>query len=170
MTGSWMIKLFICGYARHGKDSVAEILQRRFGLRHESSSHLAMRLFLREELKKHDLVYETEEACYADRLNHRQLWFDIIKNYNSSDLSRLSRAIFADNDIYVGIRNCREFKTAQENNVVDLSVWVDATQRLGTIEKGSITIEPSDCDFTVLNNGSYQDLEIKIFRIFSRIL
>jgi ribose 1,5-bisphosphokinase PhnN len=56
------MKLFICGPARHGKDTVAAVLRENYGLTHESSSHFCMRVFLREALEaRYGLVYDSEE-------------------------------------------------------------------------------------------------------------
>jgi hypothetical protein len=166
------MKLFICGYARHGKDEVAGILKRCFGASHESSSHIAMKEFLREELAtKYGLVYESEDDCYADRVNHRALWHKIISEYNRDDLTRLSRLIFSKHDIYVGIRCRRELWASLVAGVGDMAVWVDATKRVGTIEPDSSnTITTDDCLFTITNNESISELRFRVGRVFSRLL
>ena len=161
----------ICGYARHGKDTVADILKETFGLRHESSSHIAMREFLREELAdRFGLVYESEEDCYKDRVNHRAKWFDLISEYNRDDLARLCRLVYETNDIYVGIRCVWEFKAAKYQRLFDLSVWVDACGRHESEPVSSNTITRDDCDFVIINNGTEEELGRKVKRTFFYML
>lgn len=162
------MKIYICGYARHGKDTVADILSNWYGLRHESSSHIAMREFLRNTLAcQYGLRYASEEHCYEDRVNHRALWFNIIKRYGEGDPARLSRLIFRDNDLYVGIRNVEEFYASMMERLVDLSIWVDASERLGKTEgKDSNNLNPDDCDIVIRNNGTRKELEQKLSRVF----
>lgn len=161
----------ICGYARHGKDTVVDILKETFGLRHESSSHIAMREFLREELEsRFGLVYESEEDCYKDRVNHRAKWFDLISEFNHNDPARLCRLIYRTNDIYVGIRCVDELKAARQGGLFDLSVWVDASDRIGPEPLSSNTITRDDCDFVILNNGGLEDLSHKVKRTFFYLL
>lgn len=165
------MKFMICGYARHGKDTVADILKATFGLRHESSSHIAMREFLREELAdRFGLVYESEEDCYNDRVNHRAKWFDLISEFNQNDPARLCRLIYRTNDIYVGIRSVEELKAARREGLFDLSVWVDASQRIGPEPKSSNTITADDCDFIISNNGREEELGRKVKRTFFYLL
>jgi len=164
------MKIMICGYARHGKDHAAEVIKRWFGLRHESSSNIAMRLFIREGLAvRHGLTYATEAECYADRVNHRPLWFDMVCEFNKEDPTRLTRAIFKDWDVYVGIRNVTELRAAKEANLVDLIIWVDGSERLPPENVDSNTITANDCDVTVTNNGTVEEFEDKLVRLFHAI-
>lgn len=162
------MKLFICGYGRHGKDYAAEILNQLYGLKFDSSSHFAMRACVREGLAvRHGLTYATEAECYADRVNHRAKWFDLICEFNREDPARLARLMFIENDIYVGIRNVDELDACKDEGLADLVIWVDATERLGVTEDASSnTITPEDCDFTVFNNGTKEEFVKKLARIF----
>lgn len=164
------MKLFICGHARHGKDTVAEIIRDDFGLSFDSSSHFAMNRFLRDELKnRYGLTYETAEECYRDRVNHRAKWFQIIADYNLDEPRRLSEEIFKAHDIYVGIRNRVELYDARD--LADFAVWVDASKRVPIPEGvGSNNITPDDCDFSIPNNGDIRALYQKVRKIFRRIV
>jgi len=170
------MKVFICGPARHGKDTVGEILKTNFGLTFDSSSHFCMRHFLREILERdHGLAYDSEEDCFADRVNHRKLWYNIIYNWNrehgNGGLTRLSRAIFQENDIYVGIRDREEFIASKP--LSDLAVWVDAQPRLTITGQEALfadnLIQASDCDVTIRNDGTYADLQRKVLRLFGNL-
>jgi hypothetical protein len=58
-------RLLILGYARHGKDTVAEMLHRKHGFRFISSSEFVGREIIWEVWGK--LHYPTFEAMFEDR-------------------------------------------------------------------------------------------------------
>lgn len=161
---SWLNgeKLVIMGYARHGKDTVCELLANKYGLKFTSSSWFcAERIVLPKARDEATMpFYKDVEACYNDRSNHRAFWFDAITAHNTPDKARLGREIFEQNDVYCGIRNAREFHALKNAGVVTWSIWVDATERGMPIEdKSSCTVEPWMADFVLDNNGSLEDLE-----------
>ena len=161
------MKLFILGHARHGKDTVAEFLRDKFDLTFQSSSLFAAELVVRPYLAERGIVYPNLPACYADRVNHRAAWFDAIVEYNKP-LDRLSRAIFDEFDMYVGIRNRNEFLHARE--LADLSVWVDAFDRVGPESTSSMTILRSDADIIIDNSTSLNDLYDRVYNLFLPLL
>ena len=55
--------LCLVGHMRHGKDSMAEILQDEFGLRFKSSSEAAAEIFIYDVLSK-KYGYETPFECF----------------------------------------------------------------------------------------------------------
>lgn len=72
----------------------------------------------------------------------------------------MGRAIFAKYDLYVGNRNAREFHALRNASVFDISIWIDACERLEYREpRTSLTIEPWMCDYVVDNNGTQADLK-----------
>lgn len=159
-------KIGICGYARHGKDTVAEFLRTRYGLTYQSSSVAAMRIFLRDQLaREYGLVYDTEEACFADRHNHRDKWHRLITDYNTSDWGRLGREIFGHYDIYVGCRHPKELE-AWESEWNLLTIWVDASRRLPPESTDSNIITSDHCHVIIDNNGSQADLEWRLRGLF----
>jgi len=159
-----MPNLMICGYARHGKDTFAEMLAKYANMTFESSSHFAARQVVYPVLKdKYD--YETLEQCYEDRVNHREEWFDLIRAYNEDDLCRLSREIFKVHDMYVGIRNPAEFFAARDAGIFDLSIWVEASQRHPPEPNTSNGMQRSMCDLVVENNHPIDQLDLKAQRL-----
>lgn len=157
-------KVLVMGYARHGKDTVCELLRDRYGLRFVSSSQFAAERVVFPALQKmwpnQDVPhYETVQQCFEDRANHRKLWYDLITAHNTPDLSRLGRDIFEDHDVYCGIRNAREFHALKNAGVFDVAIWVDASGRgLPAEGKDSCTVEPWMADFVLDNGGSLEDL------------
>ena len=96
-------KLLIIGHQRHGKDTLAEILNEEFGLRFKSSSLSAAEIFIYDELK-YKYEYKTPEECFEDRVNHRAEWYNMICDYNKDDKARLAKGILESADCYVGMR------------------------------------------------------------------
>lgn len=161
------MKLLITGYGRHGKDTVCGILRDRYGLKFESSSFFVAERHVRGYLQsKYGLVYNTLEACYADRVNHRDKWFEAIVDFNTPDLARMGREMLVDNDIYCGLRNIDEFRAMKRENLFDLSVWVDASCRLPPEPETSMTIKAEDCDLLLDNNGTLSELRHLVYGLY----
>ena len=155
------LKLLVIGHGRHGKDTVCEILRDRYRYSFESSSQFCSRLFIYNDLKE-KYSYDNEEQCYADRHNHRAEWYDAICNYNVPDASRLGREIFKQHDIYCGLRNKKEFHAMKNTGVFDYAVWVDRSDHLPEEAKTSMSLEQWMADFTIDNNGSFEELNFNI--------
>jgi hypothetical protein len=167
------MKIMVIGHARHGKDTVGELLKKHYGLSFTSSSlfcanRIMMPAFDRVNAahKEEDrVVYADAQACYEDRGNHREFWHDEIAAYPSNDLSILVREIFESNDVYCGCRNDREFLQAKGEGLYNLSLWVDASLRHPPEKRGSMKLEKWMADEVVDNNGTEEQLERNLLRI-----
>ena len=162
------LKLLVIGHGRHGKDTVCEILRDKYDYSFESSSRFCSKLFIYDMLKD-KYGYTDEEQCYADRHNHRAEWYDAICDYNVPDAARLGREIFAEHDIYCGLRNKREFFAMQNTGVFDYCIWVDRSEHLPPENKNSMSLEQWMSDFTLDNNGTIADLEFNVGQLISHI-
>lgn len=158
------IKLMVIGYARHGKDTVCDLLP----LKYESSSVMAAKIFI-FELLKGKYGYATFEECFNDRVNHRAEWHQLIKDYNKDDKTRLAQDIYAENDIYCGIRDKEEFFQAKGEKLFDLSIWVDASDRLPPEPSSSISLKKHHADIVIDNNGTLDSLKDKVERLWNVI-
>ena len=155
-----MMKIFIVGPGRHGKDTVALMIQANLGLTFTSSSLFVAERACRPWLaEQYGIEYETLQECYADRVNHRLKWREAIEDYCGDDLQRMSRELFAEFDLYVGIRRREEFLASRR--LADISIWVDASDRVPTKDV-SLDILPDDCTIAIANNGSLADLSCKV--------
>ena len=160
------MNLLIIGHGRHGKDTVAELLAERLDLKIASSSHFIAEKVTYPALK--DLYgYPDVEACFEDRHNHRAEWYNLIRDYNTPDLSRLAREIFAENDVYIGMRNKEELDACNEIRLFDIVVWVDAGDRLPPEPTDSMTITASDADYLICNNGTLSELSEMVDNLIS---
>lgn len=189
-------KLLVLGHARHGKDTVAEILQQEYGFtftssslfcaekviwqavhnhgdaldRHEKAGRPGMSTDdLHNELKMmREQAYDDYEACFKDRGNFRTAWFSLIAAYCYPEKERLAREIFdAGNNIYVGIRNKREYYAAVNSGIVDGVIWVDASERVDPESFGSCTVEPWMSNWIIDNNGTAEELHRNVHQLMS---
>lgn len=161
-------KLLILGYARHGKDTIAEMLHRKHGFRFTSSSEFVGREIIWDTWGK--LNYPTFEAMFADRVNHRQIWMEMIAQYNTPQKNRTARTMLQRGcDLYVGMRRMDEFEASR--HLFDYSIWVDRSEHLPP-ETGSMDITPELArpDFTIDNNETLEGLEQSVDFIAGEIL
>lgn len=156
--------IVILGYARNGKDTVAEMLHHEFGLTFLSPSEFAAKYIVFPKLQSD---YATVRECFEDRVNRRALWFKLISEYNAKDKTRLVREILSRSDIYVGIRAKEELEAVKREEIADHIVWVDASKRLPPESSSSCTVGPEDADFILDNNGSLQDLTSSVKETFA---
>lgn len=152
--------LVVTGYARHGKDTVCEMMVENTGMRFTSSSMFVAEKAVRPWLSERGITYDSFDEMYADRVNHRTEWFNAIADYCKDDAARLGRELFAaGNDIYCGLRNKRELDAMRTEGLVGLVIWVDASLRMPPEDSSSMTISPDDCDIVIKNNGTVEDLK-----------
>jgi hypothetical protein len=151
-------KLLVIGHGRHGKDTVCEILRDNYGFGFQSSSEFCARKFIYDELRE-KYRYNSYEECYRDRHNHRSEWFDMIHNYCRDDYARLGRDIFAEYDIYCGLRNRAEFHAMRNTGVFDYCIWVDRSDHLPPEPRDSMNLEIWMADYVIDNNGTLADLQ-----------
>lgn len=179
-------KLLILGHARHGKDTVGEWFVRK-GYTFVSSTRFVMEKAVWPEFKHragrkpsptetHLLPftysawpdYFDQEECFEDRDKFRAFWFDCIADYNRPDRSRLGRELFAEYDIYVGLRNWHELEALRLNKAFDLCIWVDASERVGPEPSSSCTVLPTQADVVIDNNGTLEDLDKVLLVLYDK--
>lgn len=157
-------KILIIGHGRHGKDTLAEILEEQIGLKFTSSSQASADIFIFEELKD-KYGYKTSEECFNDRANHRDEWYQLICSYNEKDKSRLAKEILKVNDCYVGMRDYEEIEESMKQNLFDIIIWVDASERLPLESRSSFNIDMTDADIVIYNNGDLESFVEKTHRL-----
>mgnify|MGYP001368484336 CR=1 FL=1 len=151
-------RILVLGHARHGKDTLAEILTRNHGMRCASTSAAAAQI-VRLALAEQGITYESDEACFADRVNHRSFWFDTIADLNDPDPATLVRHMLKDHDVVLGLRSAREFEAAAD--LFDAIWWIDASARGVPQEPtSSMDIVFNAARMVLIDNGgSLADLE-----------
>ena len=156
--------LLIIGHARHGKDTLAEIWDEVYGLRHQNSSMMCARIFIYDALKD-KYGYNSVEECFEDRVNHRQEWFEMISKYNSPDKSSIGTAIMSRVDCYTGMRCKQEIEACKAKGLFKLIIWVDASDRHGPEDPSSFDITEDDADIIIQNNGTLEEFREKAIRL-----
>lgn len=163
-------KLLILGHARHGKDTVGDWFVKK-GYTFVSSSRfvgekVVYPYFLeREGLKPGPCAsdrwptFRDFEHCFETRHEWRSVWYDAIAAYNRPDRSRLGRELFAEYDMYVGLRNYHELEALRLHKAFDLCIWVDASERVEPEPSSSCTVTPAQADVIIDNNGTLDDLD-----------
>jgi hypothetical protein len=166
------MKFLILGHKEHGKTTVGNILNNKFGLKAMDSSMEAAKIFIYDALKD-KYNYKSFEECYSDRRQRRKEWYELITEYNKDNRSRLAEAIMEYNDIYMGMRDFNEIKICKEKNLFDLIVGVfDPSKPLESSDSFNIDLFV-ESDIIIYNDSSIfteNDLEEKIIRIFSNML
>ena len=150
-------RLLIIGHGRHGKDTAAEILAKKWGFRFVSSSEFAAQHAVFPLVSD---LYPDWQAAYADRANHRELWFHAIAAYNLRPGPMLSQQILVDHEIYVGMRSRAEFERSRQD--FDVVVWVDRSKVLPPEPPGSNELTAEDADMILDNNGDLDGLEAEV--------
>ena len=150
-------KVLLLGHARHGKDTIAELLRDRHGFSFQSSSMFAAKRIIMPHFALAGSPYGDVESCYEDRVNHRALWYDLICAYNQEDPARLARELFETSDVYVGLRAAAEFKAVDAGRLFDLCIWVDRSDHIGPEDASSCTVAPHMADVILDNNGTLEE-------------
>jgi hypothetical protein len=159
------MKICLLGHMQHGKDTLAEMMQARYGFTFESSSLAASRIFLYDALAP-VYGYTTPEECFKDRVNHRAEWHDLICDYNTPDKARLAKDILATSDMYIGMRSHEEIKVCKEQGLFDVIIGV-YDPRKPEEPKDSFNINLwEEADFVIPNAGTLEDLNQKVCNLW----
>jgi hypothetical protein len=158
-------KLLVIGHARHGKDTVCELLRDYYGYSFVSSSEFVGRECIWDLMKP---FYSSFEEMYEDRSNHRELWANLISYYNMNDKSRTASGMLAQGkDIYCGMRRRDEYEAAAQ--LFDHVIWVDRSDYLPPEPKSSMELDELDANITIDNNGSLQDLAVQVSAVMKYV-
>lgn len=163
-------KIMLMGYARHGKDTACEILQKTYGLDFESSSRFIAERVIQSTPFYQEMGYSSPDEAFEDRGNHRSTWYDLIQEYNTPDKSRLGRALFQEYDIYCGIRQEEEYWALRNAGVFDHAIWIDAGDRLPPEDASSCSVAPWMADHVVYNNQTPVELELNLCTLMDQLL
>jgi hypothetical protein len=171
-------KVLILGYGRHGKDTAAEYLREKYGLSFTSSSFFCAEKVMLPYFRAQDndannpvhYGYRDAQECYDDRHNHRPAWFKQIEAFNTPDKANLGRAIFAEHDIYCGLRSAKEFHAVKAAGLYDVCIWIDRSDHVASEDRSSCTVEPWMADHVIDNNGTPEELYFNLDRLMGHLV
>lgn len=142
------MKISISGHGGAGKDTLAGWMKENTTLSYTKSTSAYIKTEMFHHMRVLGFEYLDEEACYADRMNHRELWAEYIDLFNAKDPARLYKRCLAEQDILTGVRRSHEFKAVLDLNVIDLKIWVEMPgNKIDTTQ----TYGAECCDVTILN-------------------
>jgi dephospho-CoA kinase len=157
-------RILVLGHCRHGKDTLAEIMNEVYGLTFKSSSQAAADIFLYNTLKD-KYGYQTPEECFEDRVNHRAEWKQLICDYNKDDRARLAKGILEQSDCYIGMRDREEIDECMRQGLFDIIIWVDASERLPLEDPSSFDIDKTCADIIIDNNSDYNTFKQRVIKL-----
>lgn len=108
--------------------------------------------------------YTTPEECFEDRVNHRQEWYEAICEYNKDDKAKLAKEIMKNSSMYIGMRDRTEIDECLRQNIFDLIVWIDSSERLPEEDISSFNIDKSCADVIIDNNSDLETFRKKVIR------
>lgn len=159
-------KILILGHARHGKDTVAELICKHTNLLYQATSFLAYQIFIYDELiNKHNHKYDSIYAAFNDRFQHRNLLYNMIKEYNKNDKASLAKDVLQHCDIYVGMRDVDEVIESKLQNIFDLTIGVyNPNIKHEDISSNTVDVFKYS-DILIINDSTLIDLENKIIKL-----
>jgi hypothetical protein len=116
------IKVLIVGHGRHGKDTLANILNEEFGFKFRGSSQVAASEVVYPLMSN---FYSSPEEAFERRHENRELWRALISDFNRDDLTKLSRLVCAQGYGYTGLRDKGEVYECISQGVFTHVIWVE---------------------------------------------
>ena len=162
------MRTLLLGYKEHGKGTFARYLNELSGITSRSSS-LAAATRIYDLVGKH-MGYKSVKECWEGRRKHRELWFTLIKGFNTPNATWLAEELFKKSQIYDGMRSKHELEACLcKAGFIDRVIWLQDPRK--EKEEGSMDFDlptlQNLCDENVIhidiinNNGSLNDLYIK---------
>lgn len=149
------MNLLIIGHKGSGKTHIGKLLAAKLGVSFTDSSTYCFNHVVYPVLK--DLYgYTSPAECMAEKDMRRKDWFDLISEYNAVP-DRLTLEILAHHQIYVGMRNRREFEGSKHH--FDYIIWIDAAGRVGPESPESMELRKEDADIILGNSGPKKHID-----------
>lgn len=148
------MKLLILGHARHGKDTVLELLRADHGFQYRPATSIICEQIVYPVLAP--LYPGGPVQCEADKDGHRQTWFDLVRAHLATHgQDWLVRETLKHGDLFAGTRSRSEYEATR--HLFDFILWVE---RKGYPEEPSTSmeLERRDAHFTIYNDAGLANL------------
>ena len=148
--------LVFCGHGRAGKDTAAMYWCRIIGRPYPgSASQMVLPVIA-------DTIGVSEDEAFRTRHNNREFWFQWCNLFRAHDPSLLVRMCLGKGDVAIGVRSDVELFAVRHQKVASLLVWIENK----TVEVDpTVEYDASDCDLTIINNGSRNDLYGRMLKL-----
>lgn len=154
------MNILVSGYRDSGKTTFCEYLK-RFGLKFDDTT-LTMIHAIWDEGYLIDQFGSVAEVIEAkDRI--RPALYQSIELYNREDPARMVKKVLKTSDIYCGLRSYRSLNACKEENLFDLTIWIE--RDVPVEPESSCTVSSDDFDIVIKNNRSKTHLLYKASRI-----
>lgn len=156
------MKIMVLGHKDHGKTTVAEMLQSKFGFRFTDTTEQLM------QIARH--YVQNTPSCglnwvtFAEHYNKnkdlvRPLMKTALQQYTKNDPARFIKEQYEKCDVYAGCRSSTEYKAAK--GVIDFTFWVQDPRKEENDPTMDIVFDP-DTMIHINNNGSLLQLECNL--------
>ena len=164
--GDGLPTILVIGHARHGKDTVCEMLE-AYGFRFVSSSEFVGREIIFDRIG-HEYAGDFD-AMFDDRVNRREEWFKFIEEYNTPDETRTGRTMLERGyHLYCGMRRKEELEACVAAGLFDMIWWVDRSLHLPPEDESSNTLDLTHVTHFINNNGTLADLSLEVHKALCR--
>lgn len=162
----------VSGFARAGKDTIAEILSRRYGYRirgyADKLKELAIAINLwdgREESKRTPLV---ALGAGARNILYPDIWIDAVWRDPQIKKDVRHGLILKDVRYFNELMAARNYTQEAGMGIhADISIWVEREGAIPQGEEAEKTAPLKElADYVIVNDGSVEDLENKLIVIF----
>lgn len=144
------MKILILGHGQHGKDAFAEMINKEHGLRFTSSSLAAFDVIWPALRECKSYKAGERSKAYEERRFNRKMWKALISLYNAADLTALCRKVLEENDVYVGMRCNKEYRSSK--HLFDKIYYIDASDRI-KIKDHSMDIKFNPEEMELIDNN-----------------
>jgi hypothetical protein len=115
------VKILIVGHGRHGKDTLASIINLELGFKFRGSSEVAAKEVIYPLMKN---FYSSAEDAFENRHENRELWRAVISDFNREDPTRLCKLVCKGGHGYTGLRDKVEVISAIKGGFFTHVIWV----------------------------------------------
>jgi len=152
------MRLAIVGSGRHGKDTVCEWFAANTILKYSFSTSWP----ICEEIARRSgrPVDEVHKYRHLDRATMRRVGDEL----RSTDSAYLAKRTLENGNLCNGIRAQVEIEAVQRLGLVDLTIWIDASERI-TEPDPTLEFGPEVADIFISNNGSRNALDVRLERL-----